>query len=92
MPYPTITREIEVIVHILQKDSKPALSQASDVPAPLRALLERCWERDPKRRIAISDVLERLRQMVSTDLAVKSRCQHSKLRLRRAVQTNPGSQ
>lgn len=66
-PYPSINGEVAVIVRILESNSGPLLEGESDVPKELQRLLERCWERNHKRRVTISMVLQELHENVSQD-------------------------
>lgn len=63
-PYPNIMSELEVVARIALNQASPDLSSTS-IPGSLKNVMERCWERDPKDRINISEVLDTLRGMVS---------------------------
>lgn len=74
IPYPSISRELQVVTRILKSNGGPDLDGGGSVPASLRSILDRCWKRDPRQRISMSKVLEELQHKVSIAYVQHDHC------------------
>lgn len=60
------------MLQIVLNPDKPNVEWPKGVPADLQEWIERCWERDPKKRVTMGDVVHKLQKMVCSLLSPKN--------------------